>query len=53
MKDHMDIDSFKAAVDALPHMGRTTRIDLALRLAQKELFAPESGGRPDIPEAYS
>ena len=50
MKDHTDIASFDAAVDAIPLMGKTTRIDKALRLAQKELFAPENGGRPNVPE---
>ena len=50
MNDHTDIDSFSAAVDAIPLMNKTTRIDLALRLAQKELFAPENGGRPNLPE---
>jgi len=50
MKDHADLDSFKAAVDAIPLMGGTTRIDLALRLAQTELFASASGGRPKIPD---
>jgi hypothetical protein len=39
---HSDINSFAAAVGAIPHMGYTTRIDLALRLAQRSLFA--SGG---------
>ena len=48
MKDHTDISSFNKAVDAIPLMGSTTRIDRALRLTQKELFAPENGGRPGI-----
>ena len=50
MNEHTDIDSFSAAVDAIPLMGMTTRIDRALRLAQKELVAPENGGRPKLPE---
>ena len=41
-------DAFNAAVDAIPLMGLTTRIDRALRLAQAELFEPENGGRPDV-----
>ena len=48
MKDHTDIASFHAAVDAIPLMGFQTRIDRALRLAQKELFAVENGGRAEI-----
>ena len=50
LTDHTDISSFNAAVDAIPHMNKRTRIDKALRLAQKELFAPENGGRPNLPE---
>ena len=38
MSDHLDIKSFKAAVDDIYLMGSYTRIDRALRLAQKELF---------------
>ena len=49
LKDHMDISSFGAAVDAIPLMGSTTRIDTALRLAQKELFSVENGGRDIAP----
>ena len=50
MKDHTDITSFHAAVDAIPLMGFQTRIDRALRLAQKELFAEINGGREKIPK---
>ena len=38
MSDNLDIKSFKAAVDDISLMGSYTRIDRALRLAQKELF---------------
>ena len=48
MKDHTDITSLEAAIDDIPLMGMTTRIDRALRLAQKELFAAENGGRPEL-----
>ena len=48
MKEHTDIASFNAAVDAIPLMGSLTRIDRALKLAQKELFAVESGGRSEV-----
>ena len=50
MKDHTDITSFNAAVDAIPLMGMTTRIDRALRLTQRELFALENGARPNHPK---
>ena len=50
MKDHADISSFNAAVDAIPLMGFTTRIDKALRLAQNELFTLENGARPTTPK---
>ena len=43
MKDHTDILDFNAAVDAIPLMGSTTRIDRALRLTQKELFSANNG----------
>ena len=49
MKDHTNINSFNAAVDLIPLMGLTTRIDIALNLAQKELFAAENGGRANTP----
>ena len=48
MSDHTDITSFNTAVDNIPLMGFQTRIDRALRQAQKELFAPANGGRPEI-----
>ena len=48
LKDHADINSFESAVDKIPLMGLTTSIDKALRLAQKELFAPENGGRSKL-----
>ena len=48
MSDHTDFKSFKAAVDAIPLMGFTTRIDRALRLTQKELFSEANGDRPDV-----
>ena len=35
-------------MDAIPLMGRTTRIDKALRMAQKELFKEVNGGRSDV-----
>jgi len=49
-KDHKDISSFNAAVDAIPLMGSTTRIDRALRQTQDEMFTEENGARPGIPK---
>ena len=48
MKDHLDTVSFRKAVDAIPLMGMTTRIDRAMRLAQKELFATKNGAREGV-----
>ena len=45
LSDHNDISSFNKAVDKIPLMGSTTRIDKALRLARKELFSIANGGR--------
>lgn len=39
MNDHYDVASFNAAVDEIPLMGYTTRIDRALRMAQVGLIA--------------
>ena len=48
LNDHTNIFTFNAAVDAIPLMGSTTRIDKALRQTQKELFTSENGGRPGV-----
>lgn len=50
MRDHTSLLSFNEAVDKIPLMGSITRIDRALRLAQKELFNFEYGARPGIPK---
>ena len=50
LSDHSDIASFNQAVDEIPLMGSTTRIDKALCLAQKELFSLGNGGRPGVPK---
>lgn len=50
LKDHKDIESFNDAVDKIPLMGSTTRIDKALRLTQRELFLPINGARKGIPK---
>ena len=37
-------------VARIPLLGSSTRIDKALRLAHDELFAPENGGRANVPK---
>ena len=49
-KDHFDQLKFNTAVDAIPLMGSVTRIDLALRLAQREMYLVENGARPNLPK---
>jgi secreted protein with Ig-like and vWFA domain len=43
-----DLDSFNKAVDDIPLMGSTTRIDRALRLTQRQMFTVENGGRVGV-----
>merc|ERR1711931_192948 len=43
--DHYDSNSFNRAVDNIPLVGATTRIDLALKKAKKELFTAKNGAR--------
>lgn len=47
-KDHFDQKSFDTAVDEIPLMGSTTRIDKAFRLAQSEMFLESNGARSGI-----
>ena len=37
-------------MDSIPFMSSYTRMDKALRLAQKEFFATANGGRKNIPK---
>ena len=48
--DHSTLFSFNEAVDKIPLMGYTTRIDKALRLSLRELFLMANGGRRGIPK---
>ena len=48
LNDYTDVTSFNEAVDKIPLMGQTTRIDKALRLTQKEMFSLPNGGRPGV-----
>ena len=50
LNDHTDLSSFSAAVDKIPLMGSTTRIDKALRLTKKEMFSAANGGRTGVPK---
>ena len=50
MNDHADLSSFNAAVDKIPLMGSTTRIDKSLRLTQNEMFSLLNGARPGVPK---
>ena len=45
MGAYSDPRSFADAVNAIPHMGYTTRIDLALELAERDLFRYQSSNR--------
>ena len=50
LNDNKNLTNFNAAVDKIPIMGSTTRIDKALLLAKNELFAIRNGARPGIPK---
>lgn len=50
LSDHTDIDSFDKAVDDLPLLGSTTRIDLALKVAYDQMFAESNGARRNVPK---
>ena len=41
---------FGEAVDKIPLMGSTTRIDRALRMTQNEMFSSANGGRDGVPK---
>ena len=50
LSDHSDLKGFKAAVDNLPFMGYTTRIDKALAIVRDESFLSSNGGRGRVPK---
>ena len=50
LSDHGSTAEFNAAVDNLPLMRSTTRIDKALTLAQNELYTEKNGGRAGVPK---
>jgi len=43
--DYYNLNDFSSAIDKIPLYGSFTRMDTALRLAQKEMFKPENGAR--------
>ena len=45
LNEHDNLHTFNKAVDDIPYMGSTTRIDKALRLTQSELFDEKNGAR--------
>ena len=48
--DYSKVDDFKRAVDALPLMRSTTRIDRALATAYNEMFNEKNGMRVTVPK---
>ncbi len=48
--DYYNNTLFTNAVNNLEFQGGKTRIDLALRIASKQAFKPENGGRPGVPK---
>lgn len=48
LNTYSDINSFDAAVDAIPLMGSITRIDKGLRQAQQDMFKSQNGARNGI-----
>ena len=48
LKDHPGLIDFCEAVDAIRHMGGSTRIDLALLNLKKNMFTKENGGRKGV-----
>lgn len=48
LNDFDRLDKFNGAVDKIRHMNGYTKIDRALRLAQKSLFTKQNGGRRNV-----
>ncbi len=44
------VAEFNSAVDSLPLLGATTRLDKALQVAYDKLFQPKNGMRLDVPQ---
>ena len=50
LSDYKTTSDFKTAVDRLPFMGYTTRIDKALKIVRDELFLQSNGARAGKPK---
>ena len=50
LSDYQTKKGFNKAVDKLPLIGYTTRIDKALKMAKQQLFLNENGGRQTKPK---
>ena len=48
--DYYNQTLFNNALSNLEFRGGNTRIDLALKIAEKQAFLPENGGRPGVPK---
>ena len=48
--DYSNTSEFQMAVDRLPLIGKTTRIDKALQIASEDMFKEENGMRPSVPK---
>ena len=48
LNDHYNQGNFSDAVDRIPLMGHTTRIDKALRTIQNDMFSIANGARPGV-----
>ena len=48
--DYKSTDAFISAVDRIPYIGFSSRIDLALTVAQTQLLKENNGGRNNVPD---
>merc|ERR1712018_25941 len=46
--DHIHYSTFETALDQIPYVGSTTKIDLGLEVALDEMFQVFNGMRPDV-----
>ena len=46
--DHTTYSTFEAALDQIPYVGSTTKIDMGLEVALDEMFQVFNGMRPDV-----
>ena len=50
LDEYSTLSDFQQAVDNIPLMGKLTRIDKGLRVAQNELYALANGARAGLPK---